>query len=181
MDIKLFHQICLAVMSGHCSVELASRLIGPYNGSRWVTFAARILMYYMTLWNPPQPIKRLANFALKHYATQLFSLRLRWRVTEAAAVLFEGWWVGQLANRFGLLNPNLQLFLNQFILRLQTPRRPSGVGEKGRSSGHRTRLFLETSGKLIPCLPRQPGRCCEGDCRRENPLNPKQQHRRIHR
>ena len=51
-DQKLLYLICQAVMSGHCSEELASRQIGPYNPSRWVSFSARILMYYMTLENP---------------------------------------------------------------------------------------------------------------------------------
>ena len=42
------HDACIAVMSGRCPPELASRAYSSVNHSHWVTLALRILMYSMT-------------------------------------------------------------------------------------------------------------------------------------
>ena len=66
-DQKLLYSACTAVISGHCSLELAARQMGPVSHSRWITLALRIIMFYMTFEDAPFEIARLANFVVKHY------------------------------------------------------------------------------------------------------------------
>ena len=89
-DQKLLYQACRACITGICPPELSQRCLGPLNFSRWLTLALRILMYYMTFETPPHEIQRLAIFILNHYAPQWFTFRVKWRATDAPAVLFEG-------------------------------------------------------------------------------------------
>jgi hypothetical protein len=63
-DQKLIHRGCVAVMTGECPSDLASRALGPVNHSRWLTTALRILFLYMTYEHPPHAIQRLANFII---------------------------------------------------------------------------------------------------------------------
>lgn len=74
-DQKYLFQICVAVSTGECSVDLLNRSPGKLSHSRWLTLANRILRLYVSTENPTSELKELTKFIVKVYAPLWFQIK----------------------------------------------------------------------------------------------------------
>ncbi|KAK0058583.1 hypothetical protein Bpfe_011888 [Biomphalaria pfeifferi] len=64
-DQRYLHEMCLSVMTGCCSEELARRNPGKMAHSRWLTTAKRILRLYISQQNPTHSLQMLATYIMQ--------------------------------------------------------------------------------------------------------------------
>ena len=61
------YRMCWAIIKGEVDEDLAHLEIGPLNHSRWLTFACRILRFYVSQFNPTRNLCLITEFAIKVY------------------------------------------------------------------------------------------------------------------
>ncbi|KAK0067238.1 hypothetical protein Bpfe_003336 [Biomphalaria pfeifferi] len=74
-DQRYLHEMCLSVMTGCCSEELARRNPGKMAHSRWLTTANRILRLYISQQNPTHSLQMLATYIMQVYAPVWFAIK----------------------------------------------------------------------------------------------------------
>ena len=72
-DQKYLHDICSAVINGHCSFDLSLRNPRAINHDRWLTTGNRILRMYIGSENPIPELITLATFVIRVYAPTVFT------------------------------------------------------------------------------------------------------------
>lgn len=74
-DQIYLYQICNAIISGGCSLELASRNPGKMSHARWLTTANRLLRLYIASESPSDNLVTIATFIIRVYAPVWFSIK----------------------------------------------------------------------------------------------------------
>ena len=74
-DQKYLHDICSAVINGHCSFDLSLRNPKAINHDRWLTTGNRILRMYIGSENPIPELITLATFVIRVYAPMWFCIK----------------------------------------------------------------------------------------------------------
>ena len=67
-DQKYLYEMCLAISSGECPLELVHCGPGKMSHARWLTTANRLLRLYAGTPDPTENLITLAEFILKVYA-----------------------------------------------------------------------------------------------------------------
>jgi hypothetical protein len=88
-DQQYLLQMCQAVSSGNCSIDLSMRNPGKMVHSRWLTTANRLLRLYIGTKNPSTNLQILTNFVMKVYAPSWFAIKMKPSCTEGARHLFK--------------------------------------------------------------------------------------------
>ena len=89
VDQSIFYRACRAVIDGVCPPDLAKRKLGKVHHARWLTLAIRILFLYMSTASPSEDLCRMAWFTVNVYGFLWFTAKQRWRVTDAAPIVFD--------------------------------------------------------------------------------------------
>lgn len=76
-DQKYLYEICQAVASGICTLELANRQPGKMEHSRWLTFANRILRHYVSTNRPSKNLKAMVQYIMTVYAPVWFLIKVK--------------------------------------------------------------------------------------------------------
>ena len=71
------YRMCWAIISGEVDEDLTHLEIEPLNHSRWLTFACRILRFYISQSSPTKNLCLITEFAIKVY------FHSRWFDTKA--------------------------------------------------------------------------------------------------
>jgi hypothetical protein len=82
-DQKVLHDSCMAMMEGKCSRSLFGIR------SRWLTLAILILIYYMTLKNPPTNLVKVVKLIIMIYDPIWFELKCNPNCTNAPRIMFK--------------------------------------------------------------------------------------------
>lgn len=88
-DQKYLLQICKAIKSGFCSLELSLKPPGTLNHSRWLTCANRILRLYVSTSEPSDELITIVNYLLNVYVPQWFSIRKNKSIKHGSRHFFE--------------------------------------------------------------------------------------------
>lgn len=88
-DQKYLLDMCIAVSSGNCSLDLSLRNPGKLAHSRWLTLANCILRLYVATENPTENLKTLAEYIVKVYAPVWFNIKLKPSCTYGSKHLFK--------------------------------------------------------------------------------------------
>lgn len=87
-DQKYLLDMCIAVSSGNCTLDLSLRNPGKIAHSRWLTLANRVLRLYVATENPTENLKTLAEYIVKVYAPVWFNIKLKPSCTYGSKHLF---------------------------------------------------------------------------------------------
>jgi hypothetical protein len=87
-DQQYLYDICLAVSSGECSTDLASRRPGPVVHSRWLTTANRLLRLYISTDCPSVSLIVLATYVINVYAPVWFNIKSKSSCSEGTRHLW---------------------------------------------------------------------------------------------
>ena len=74
-DQQYLLQICQAVSSGNCSVDLLMRNPGNICHFRWLTTANRLLRLYVSTTNPSTNLQILTTYVMKVYPASWFTIK----------------------------------------------------------------------------------------------------------
>lgn len=88
-DQQYFYNICQAVNSGDCPLELSKRDPGPISHARWLTTANRILRLYISTTKPSAHLTGIVTFILKVYAPMWFAIKTRNSCEDGSRHLWE--------------------------------------------------------------------------------------------
>jgi hypothetical protein len=88
-DQKYLYDIHKAITEGHVSEQLAERLPGNLNHSRWLTTANRILRLYVATENASKDLVTLTSFIMTVYAPMWFSIKRNPYVQDGPKHLFK--------------------------------------------------------------------------------------------
>lgn len=110
-DQKYLLEISCAVSEGVCPEGLARRRPGKMAHSRWLTFACRLLRYYITVENPDENLIVLVNFVQKVYAPTWFLIKRNHSIQDGAKNLW------QMINWSRYLPENLRQVVDPVIQR----------------------------------------------------------------
>lgn len=76
-DQKYLLEMCRSVADGQVSAELAIKKPGKLSHSRWLTYASRILRFYVSCPEPSNNLRILAEYVVKVYAPVWFHIKLK--------------------------------------------------------------------------------------------------------
>jgi len=76
-DQKYLFNICVSIINGECSIDLARTNPGKQAHSRWLTTANRILRLYISTETPEENLITLTEFILKVYAPMWFHIKMK--------------------------------------------------------------------------------------------------------
>lgn len=88
-DQKYLYEICVAVSSGECSVELLNRNPGKVSHARWLTLANRILRLYISSESPCENLKDLTHYIIKVYSPLWFEIKCNSSCQNGARHVFQ--------------------------------------------------------------------------------------------
>ncbi|KAL4132835.1 hypothetical protein QTP88_009924 [Uroleucon formosanum] len=76
-DQKYLFNICVSIINGECSIDLARTNPGKQAHSRWLTTANRILRLYISTEKPEENLITLTKFILKVYTPMWFHIKMK--------------------------------------------------------------------------------------------------------
>jgi len=74
-DQQYLYEMCKAVASGICPIDLSRREPGTLSHARWLTTANRLLRLYISTTTPTENLVTLVTYVLKVYAPVWFSIK----------------------------------------------------------------------------------------------------------
>ena len=83
-DQRYLFDICTAVSTGVCPVDLSLRNPGLINHSRWLTMANRVLRLYVATTTPSEELVKLVTFIVTVYAPMWFEIKQAWSCKDGA-------------------------------------------------------------------------------------------------
>lgn len=87
-DQKYLWEMCVAVSSRNCPIDLSLKNPGKLAHSRWLTLANRMLRLYVGTESPIENLKTLVQYILKVYAPVWFSIKLKPSCVDGSKHLF---------------------------------------------------------------------------------------------
>ena len=81
--------MCKAVSSGTCSIEMSRREPGTLSHARWLTAANRLLRLYVSTLHPCENLVTLVTYILKVYAPMWFSIKAHSSCKDGAGHLWQ--------------------------------------------------------------------------------------------
>ena len=88
-DQKYLLDICIAIKSGICSLDLSLNNPGTLNHSRWLTCSNRLLRLYVATPKTNTALKTIVTYILKVYAPLWFSIRKEKSFSNGSKHLFK--------------------------------------------------------------------------------------------
>ena len=82
------YRMCWAFINGEVDEDLAHLEIGPLNHSRWLTFACRILRFYVSQLNQTRNLCLITEFAIKVYFQSWFDIKAIKKLTDGSKNLY---------------------------------------------------------------------------------------------
>ena len=76
------YRICMGVMTGEIPEDLSWMEVGPLCHSRWLTLGCRILRYYVSVDDPSEPLRLLAEYCIKVYFPSWFHIKKNKYLTD---------------------------------------------------------------------------------------------------
>lgn len=114
-------QICGAVNTGVCSVNLAARSPGTLSHARWLTMANAVLRTYIGTLNPSTQLRTLAEFIMRVYAPMWFFIKCNNKLKDAPINL----WRSISLTRY--LDDDHRIIIDKVIQRNAYPAHPENV------------------------------------------------------
>ena len=82
------YHMCWTFKNGKVDEDLDHLEIGPLNHSRWITFACRILRFYVSQFNPTKNLCLITEFAIKVYFRSWFDIKANTKFTDGSKNLY---------------------------------------------------------------------------------------------
>lgn len=88
-DQQYLYDLCIAISSGNCSMDLSRRHPGALSHARWLTAANRLLRLYVSTLHPCSSLTTLVTYVLKVYAPMWFAIKARPYCTDGARHIWQ--------------------------------------------------------------------------------------------
>ena len=87
-DQRLLYEYVIGIAKGEVAPRFVARKIGPACHARWLTFAIRVLSFYVRNSSPDDNLKKLVDFICKVYAPSWFLIKKDKKLQNKPKYLF---------------------------------------------------------------------------------------------
>lgn len=88
-DQKYLFMLAVGIKDGKISAKLSKYKPGPLNHARWLTFAARVLRYYVSIENPSKNLLILVTYIMKVYVPMWQAIKTENNVSKGSIHFLE--------------------------------------------------------------------------------------------